>query len=51
LYVGPVGGEGLKGFMTVAVGESVVALCSYWERTEYIETNSLNIELTFRVVV
>ena len=54
MYAGPVGalrGEGLKELITVAVGESAVALYSYWERTEYIETNSLNTELTFRVVV
>ena len=49
--VGTLGGEMLKGFITVAVGEFAVALYSYWERTEYIETNSLNTELTFRVVV
>lgn len=54
MYVGPVEalkGEMLKELITVGIGESAVALYSYWERTEYIETNSLNTELTFRVVV
>lgn len=54
MYVGPVGAlkeEMLKELVTVAIGESAVALYSYWERTEYIETNSLNTELTFKVVV
>ena len=41
----------LEEFIAVAIGEFAVALYSYWERTEYMETNSLNIELTFKVVV
>jgi hypothetical protein len=41
----------LREFTIVAIGESAVTLYLYWERTEYIETNSLNTELTFMVVV
>jgi hypothetical protein len=41
----------LEEFITVATGEFAVALYSYWERTEYIEANSLNTELTFRVAL
>jgi hypothetical protein len=54
LYPRPVGvlkEDMLKEPITVAIGESTVAVYSYWERTEYIETNSLNTESTFRVVV
>jgi hypothetical protein len=54
LYLGPVGAlraDMLEEFIIVAIGEFAVALYSYWERTEYIEANSLNTELTFRVVV
>ena len=41
----------LEEFITVAISELSVVSYSYWERTEYIETNSLNTELTFKVVV